>query len=133
MAGVVAQFHIVLNEIYSQTVPELTDEWVAENSEDSDTVDEYREEVRETLEENAEETVKSQLQTSIQDALLAQSEIRNIRKEQWTSRSSRQTSIIHPSLVCTEWISLILSPHIFRQQRRFQLKRRDCRTADSTA
>ncbi len=76
MAGVVAQFHIVLNEIYSQTVPELTDEWVAENSEDSDTVDEYREEVRETLEENAEETVKSQLQTSIQDALLAQSEIK---------------------------------------------------------
>lgn len=80
MAGVVAQFHIVLNEIYTQTVPELTDEWVAENSEDSDTVDEYREEVRKQLEENAEETVKSQLQTGVQDALLAQSEMKEYPK-----------------------------------------------------
>ena len=76
MAGVVADFHIVLNEIYSQETPELTDEWVAENSEDSETVDEYREEVRTSLEESAEESARSELRTSIQDALLAQSEIK---------------------------------------------------------
>ncbi len=76
MAGVVADFHIVLNEIYSQETPELTDEWVAENSEDSETVDEYREEIRSTLEDNAEESAKSELRTSIQDALLSQSEIK---------------------------------------------------------
>lgn len=76
MAGVVAEFHIVLNEIYTQVMPELTDEWVAENSEDSETVDEYREEVRTSLEDSAEESARSELRTSIQDALLAQSEIK---------------------------------------------------------
>ena len=76
MAGVVAEFHIVLNEIYSQTAPELTDEWVAENSDESETVDEYREEVKASLEESAEESAKSELQTGVQDALLAQSEIK---------------------------------------------------------
>ena len=76
MAGVVAEFHIVLNEIYTQVMQELTDEWVAGNSEDSETVDEYREEVRTSLEDSAEESARSELRTSIQDALLAQSEIK---------------------------------------------------------
>ena len=44
MSGVVADFHIVLNKIYTSEVPELTDEWVKENSEESETVDEYKEE-----------------------------------------------------------------------------------------
>ena len=65
-----------MNEIYTQVMPELTDEWVAENSEDSETVDEYREEVRTSLEDSAEESARSELRTSIQDALLAQSEIK---------------------------------------------------------
>ena len=39
-SGVVAQFHIVLNGIYQQNTAELTDEWVAEHSEDSDTTEE---------------------------------------------------------------------------------------------
>ena len=30
MSGVVADFHIVLNKIYTSEVPELTDEWVKE-------------------------------------------------------------------------------------------------------
>lgn len=46
MSGVVADFHIVLNKIYTSEVPELTDEWVKENSEESETVDEYKEEIR---------------------------------------------------------------------------------------
>lgn len=60
-AGVVARFHIVLNEIYSQNIPELTDEWVAENSQDSTTVDEYREEVKERLEESSEQSARTEL------------------------------------------------------------------------
>lgn len=46
LSGKVADFHIVLNEIYTSEVPELTDEWVQENSDKSDTVDEYKEEIR---------------------------------------------------------------------------------------
>ena len=75
-AGVVARFHIVLNEIYSQNVPELTDEWVAENSQDSATVDEYREEVRSQLEESSEQSARSELETGVQQALLEQSEMK---------------------------------------------------------
>ena len=45
LAGKPANFHIVLNKIYQKVTPELTDEWVANNSESSKTVDEYKEEV----------------------------------------------------------------------------------------
>ena len=41
VAGKVARFHIVLNEIYKQNIPELTDEWVASNSKTAKTADEY--------------------------------------------------------------------------------------------
>ena len=57
MAGKVADFHIVLNEIYTENVPELTDEWVQSNSDDSENVDQYREEVRKQLEEQADASV----------------------------------------------------------------------------
>ena len=50
MSGAVADFHIVLNSIAVENVPELTDEWVKENSEDSETVEEYREEQSALLE-----------------------------------------------------------------------------------
>ncbi len=75
MAGKVADFHIVLNEIYTENVPELTDEWVLENSEDSETVDQYREELRKQLEEQAEASVQSQLQSLVQEALLEKIEV----------------------------------------------------------
>lgn len=75
-AGVVARFHIVLNEIYSQNIPELTDEWVAENSQDSTTVDEYREEVKERLEESSEQSARTELENGVQQALLDQSEMK---------------------------------------------------------
>ena len=65
MSGVVADFHIVLNEVYTSEVPELTDEWVKENSEESDTVDEYKEEVRQFC-------VDQKLAEEMQDAFLEQ-------------------------------------------------------------
>ena len=39
LAGKPANFHIVLNKIYQKVTPELTDVWVANNSEISKTVD----------------------------------------------------------------------------------------------
>lgn len=75
MAGKVADFHIVLNEIYTENVPELTDEWVQSNSEDSENVDQYREEVRKQLEEQAEASVQSQLRSLVQEALLENIEV----------------------------------------------------------
>ena len=75
MAGKVADFHIVLNEIYTENVPELTDEWVQSNSDDSENVDQYREEVRKQLEEQAEASVQSQLRSLVQEALLENIEV----------------------------------------------------------
>ena len=75
MAGKVADFHIVLNEIYTENVPELTDEWVQSNSEDSENVDQYRKEVRKQLEEQAEASVQSQLRSLVQEALLENIEV----------------------------------------------------------
>lgn len=75
MAGKVADFHIVLNEIYTENVPELTDEWVQSNSDDSENVDQYREEVRKQLEEQAEASVQSQLKSLVQEALLENIEV----------------------------------------------------------
>ena len=51
LAGKPANFHIVLNKIYQKVAPELTDEWVVNNSESSKTVDEYKEEVKNSLQE----------------------------------------------------------------------------------
>lgn len=67
LSGKVADFHIVLNEIYTSEVPELTDEWVQENSDESETVDEYKEEIRDFC-------VDQQLATEMQDAFLTQVE-----------------------------------------------------------
>lgn len=63
MANVVADFHIVLNEVYTTEIPELTDEWVEENSEESETVDEYKEEIRQFC-------VEQKLATEMQDAFM---------------------------------------------------------------
>ena len=76
MSGVVADFHIVLNSIEVETTPELTDEWVQENSEESETVEEYREEIRSQLEDNYEQSVRSELSSSVQSALLDHIEVK---------------------------------------------------------
>lgn len=51
-AGKVAVFHIKLNGIYQMSMPELTDEWVVQNGNGAQTVEEYREQVREGLTED---------------------------------------------------------------------------------
>lgn len=77
LAGKAAQFHIVLNEIYTMVEPELTDEWVTSNSETSTDTDGYREEIRNQLEQNNEAAAQKQLSTSVQQALLDSLEIKS--------------------------------------------------------
>ena len=72
LAGKPANFHIVLNKIYQKATPELTDEWVANNSESSKTVDEYKEEVKNSLQEQQDDSGNSQLKQEVQTALLDQ-------------------------------------------------------------
>ena len=75
LAGKPANFHIVLNKIYQKVTPELTDEWVANNSESSKTVDEYKEEVKNSLQEQQDDSGNSQLKQEVQTALLDQIEV----------------------------------------------------------
>ncbi|MBO5461234.1 MAG: trigger factor [Ruminococcus sp.] len=86
VAGKVANFHIKLNRIYNIIEAELTDEWVAENSEESTTVDEYREEVRTSLEEDAEETWMASMQDAVAQALLEQIEVKSLPEDQVTEQ-----------------------------------------------
>lgn len=81
MAGKVAEFHIVLNEIYEENVPELTDEWVQANSDTAKTVDEYKDELRSQIEENANSQTQSQLTDYVQEALIDNIEIKKYPEE----------------------------------------------------
>ena len=76
MAGKVADFHIVLNEIYNESVLELTDEWVQANITDADTVEEYKTNLRTQLEKQAEESARNQLMSYVQTELLENIEVK---------------------------------------------------------
>lgn len=91
MAGKVADFHIVLNGIYTETVPELTDDWVKSNSTESETVDEYRDEIRGTLEDNYEASVESELGASVQNALLENIDVKKYPEDVVSDQVSQMT------------------------------------------
>ena len=76
LAGKVAVFTIKLNSISEVTIPELTDEWVQENSETAKTVAEYRKEIRKQHEENNKKMVNNQLQNEVMTALMEQIEVK---------------------------------------------------------
>lgn len=76
MGDKVAVFNITLNGITTSKVPELTDEWVKENSDKSKTVEEYKTEIKEMLEENNKNSADNTLQTGVMDALLAQTDVK---------------------------------------------------------
>lgn len=82
MADKVAVFNITLNEIYTLSTPELTDEWVQANSETSSTVEEYKKEVREQLEATNEENVNNTLKSEVLEALLEQVEVKELPEDQ---------------------------------------------------
>lgn len=89
MAGKVADFHIALNDIFEKEIPELTDEWVKENSETAETADEYRAEIRSQYEEQAEASYRSQLESYVQSALLDQIEVKKYPEDTVASEKER--------------------------------------------
>ncbi len=82
MSDKVAVFNITLNSISVVTVPELTDEWVKENSEESKTVEEYKKEIKKQLQENSKESTKNTLQNEVMEALLGQIEVKKYPEDQ---------------------------------------------------
>ena len=74
MGNKVAVFTVTINGIY----PEITDEWVQKISEESETVEEFREEIRGNIEDYNEEQVQSQLRLSVMNALLDQIEVKKL-------------------------------------------------------
>lgn len=75
LQNAVKTFSITVNSISKTTTPELTDEWVAANSEESKTVEEYKEEVKKSLEEDNDATTTSTLRNEVIAALLEQVEV----------------------------------------------------------
>lgn len=71
-SGKDAVFHVTVNAIYE--IPELTDEWVQENTEYT-SVDEYRAYIRELLEDNSGSQADYEVKTALFDQVLANSEI----------------------------------------------------------
>ena len=82
MADKVAVFNITLNGISVVTVPELTDDWVKENSEESKTVEEYKKEIQKQLEESSQQSAESTLQNEVMEALLGQIEVKKYPDDQ---------------------------------------------------
>lgn len=74
MAGKVAVFTTTVNKVYTLNVPELTDEWVAENSVESKTVDEYKDEIKEMMSH-------SEIKQELLDALTDQTEAKKYPEE----------------------------------------------------
>lgn len=91
VAGKVARFHIVLNEIYKQNIPELTDEWVASNSKTAKTADEYRKEVRKQIESSAETANETTLKSEIQEALLEEIDVKKYPKDAVEEQKKQMT------------------------------------------
>lgn len=71
LAGQVKKWSVTMNSVSLVTVPELTDDWVKENSDTSKTVEDYKKEVKKSLEDSAAASADSDLQSAVMTALLA--------------------------------------------------------------
>ncbi len=74
-AGKNVTFAITLKGIRVKELPDLTDEFVQTISQESETVEEYREEMRDLLEKNNEEYVQTELQEVAWQAVLEKTEV----------------------------------------------------------
>lgn len=74
-AGKDVVFTITVNHISESVVPELSDEFVKTVSEESKTVDEYKEEVKKQLTQQAEDNYKSQLNSAVWQKVLENTEV----------------------------------------------------------
>lgn len=76
LAGKDVVFTITVNALTEPELPELTDDFVKTVSEESETVEEYREEVRKNLEETAQENYDSELNSAMWEAVLEKAEVK---------------------------------------------------------
>lgn len=81
-AGKDVVFTITVKAITQQEVPELTDEFVKTVSEESETVEEYKEEVKANLEEDAQSNYDSQLSQSVWQAVLDNTEVKKYPEDE---------------------------------------------------
>ena len=75
LEGAVANFNITLHAITEHVIPELTDEWVREVSEESTTVEEYREEIRNQLAENDRLSIANRQKSEALMGMIEQTEV----------------------------------------------------------
>ncbi len=68
LAGKPAKFEVKVNEVKTEELPELDDEFIKDISE-FDTIDEYKADVKTRLEEQAEETYQNQVRTAAIEAV----------------------------------------------------------------
>lgn len=75
LAGKAAVFKCTVKKIQEKQLPELDEDFVADVSEESDTVEEYKEEVRKKLAERKEEEAKSAKEDAVIDAIIKEAEM----------------------------------------------------------
>ena len=91
LAGKACQFTITVNSISEQNVPELTDEWVANNSKSSKTVKEYKKEIKKTLEDQKQEDYDSTLKS---EAVVDNTTVQKYSKKQQEKIDEMKNSLI---------------------------------------
>lgn len=71
-------YNLTINSIETKEVPELTDDFVQQVSQESKNVEEYRAEIRASMEESYESAEEQALRNSLQEAALEQCEIKGL-------------------------------------------------------
>ena len=81
--------------------PELTDEWVQENSEESETVDEYqgRESVHSSRTIQQASCGQSELESSVQSALMDKVEVKAYPQEQSRRAGTADDGLLHTACI----------------------------------
>ncbi|MCM1191324.1 MAG: trigger factor [Butyrivibrio sp.] len=75
LAGKAAVFKCTVNKLQEKLLPELDDEFVEEVSEESDTVEEYKEEIRKKLADRKEADAKTAKEDAVIEAVIADAEM----------------------------------------------------------
>ena len=75
LAGKAAVFKCTVKKLQEKQLPELDDDFVGDVSEESDTVEEYKEEIRKRLAERKEASAKSAKEDAVIDALIADAQM----------------------------------------------------------
>lgn len=75
LAGKAAVFKCTVKKIQEKQLPELDEDFVGDTSEESDTVEEYKEEIRKKLTGRKEEAAKSAKEDAVIDAIIADAQM----------------------------------------------------------